>query len=115
MIAKISEYATSDLPPRIKLAMRLVESWVWEAGQSVDDAFFGQLKASYTDKEIVELTISIGTFDFSHRFNAVMGVVPVHPATYLTNHMGAPDFMKAHMESLGMRPGDVAGAPKSAG
>lgn len=108
MVAKISEYETSDLPPRLKLAMRLVESWVFEAGQGVDDAFFEQLKQVYTDKEIVELAISIGTFDFSHRFNAVMGVVPVHPGTYLTNHMGAPDFMKAHLESLGMRPGDVA-------
>ncbi len=104
MVAKLPVYETSDLPERIKLAMRLVESWVTAAGQSVDDALMAQLREHYTDSQVVELAISIGTFDFSHRFNAVMGVEPVHPGTYQTNHLVAPAHMKAHLAALGIQP-----------
>ncbi|MFN0094942.1 MAG: carboxymuconolactone decarboxylase family protein [Dehalococcoidia bacterium] len=104
MVAKLPTYETSDLPERLKLALTLVESWVTAAGQTVDDALMDSLREHYSEKQIVELAIAIGTFDFSHRFNAVMGVEPVHPGTYQTNHLMAPPHMKAHLAELGIEP-----------
>ena len=104
MVAKVADHANSDLPDRIKLALRLVECWVMDAGQSVDDALMSSLREHYDEKQIVELAIAIGTFDFSHRFNAVMGVEPVHPGVYETNPMGPPAHMKAHLSAMGLEP-----------
>ena len=102
MVAKVADHANSDLPEAVKLALRLVECWVMDAGQSVDDALMANLREHYNDKQVVELAIAIGTFDFSHRFNAVMGVEPVYPGVYDTNPMGAPDHMKQHLAAMGI-------------
>lgn len=110
MVAKVYDHRASDLPERVKLAMDLVVSWVEHAGRSVDDAFMERLREHYSDEEVVELAIAVGTFDFSHRFNAVMGVVPVHPGVYDTNPMGPPPFMDEHLRSLGLERVDMAGA-----
>ncbi len=104
MVAKIHDYANSDLPQPVKLAMRLVEAWVLDQGQSIDDPFMDRMREHFDDKQIVELSIAIGTFDFSHRFNAVMGVEPVHPGLYDAGTPGAPKHMQEHLASLGMHP-----------
>jgi hypothetical protein len=108
MVAKVADHMNSDLPEGVKLALTLVERWVLDMGQ-VEDAFFDRLTEHYSDKEIVELGIAIGYFDFSHRFNAVMGVTPVHPGSYDVATPAAPEHMRAHLAAMGLRPpADVA-------
>jgi hypothetical protein len=107
MVSKVYDPQDSDLPEHIKLALKLVDMWVEDAGRTVDDAFFDRLREHYDDKALVELAIAIGYFDFSHRFNAVMGVEPVHPGVYQAGTSQAPQHMRDHLASLGMFPPEV--------
>jgi len=43
-------------------------------GQKVDDALFAQLKAHYTEAQIVELTAAIALENFRSKFNPTLGV-----------------------------------------
>ncbi len=111
MAAKVADHMNSDLPEHVKLALTLVEKWVFEMGQ-VEDAFFDRLREHYSDKEIVELGIAIGYFDFSHRFNAVMGVTPVHEGSYDVGTPTAPDYMRAHLAAMGLTPPAIEAAAR---
>ena len=43
-------------------------------GQSVDDAFFGRLKAHFTEAQLVELTAAVALENFRSKFNPTLGV-----------------------------------------
>jgi alkylhydroperoxidase family enzyme len=43
-------------------------------GQRVDDALFAQLKAHFTEGQIVELTAAIALENFRSKFNPALGV-----------------------------------------
>ena len=43
-------------------------------GQKVDDALFAQIKAHFTEAQIVELTAAIALENFRSKFNPTLGV-----------------------------------------
>jgi alkylhydroperoxidase family enzyme len=43
-------------------------------GEKVDDALFAQLKAHYTEAQIVELTAAIALENFRSKFNPALGI-----------------------------------------
>lgn len=60
-IDRIAEYETSDFPPRTKLALRFADRFA-EDHRSIDDRFFGELRGLFSEPEIVELGLAVGTF-----------------------------------------------------
>ena len=43
---------------------------------NIDQTLFGEMKDSFTDEQIVEITSVIGLFNFINRFNDSLGVLP---------------------------------------
>jgi alkylhydroperoxidase family enzyme len=61
-IAAVGEYRTSPLfTERERLALEFAEMMAVDH-QSIDDAFFGRLRAEFSDAEIVELGMAIGQY-----------------------------------------------------
>ena len=105
MIAKIHDPTTSDLPPRYKLAMQFVEKWVLDYARTIDEGFFAELREHFSDRELLELAMTAGTVELSHKFNTTFGVVPRHDGeTYQVGTPRAPAFMREHLASLGIEP-----------
>ena len=103
MIAKIHDPEASDLEPRVKLAMKFVERWVGDDARSIDDAFFAELRAHFSEREVLELAMTAGTVELSHKFNTAFGVVPRHSGeSYEVGTPRAPQFMRDHLASLGI-------------
>ncbi len=61
MVASLSHFEDTDLPHREKLAIRFAERMA-TAHQEVDDAFFKELRAEFSDPEIFELGMISGQF-----------------------------------------------------
>ena len=61
-IAAVGEYRTSPLfSDKERLALEFAERMAVDH-QSIDDAFFGKLRAEFSDAEIVELGMAIGQY-----------------------------------------------------
>ncbi len=103
MIAKIHDPENSGLEPRVRLAMVFVERWVREDARSIDDAFFAELREHFSEREILELAMTAGTVELSHKFNTAFGVVPRHTGdSYEVGTPRAPQSMRDHLASLGI-------------
>ncbi len=62
MYAHVTQYRErEEYSEREKLAIEYAEKFAIDH-LSIDDLFFERLKACYSDKEIVELSVSIATF-----------------------------------------------------
>ena len=59
--------------PREKLAIRFAEKMALDH-RSLDDAFFAELRASYSDAEIVELGMMIGQYIGFGRLLVALGI-----------------------------------------
>lgn len=105
MIAAIHAPEASDLEPRVKLAMMFVERWVRDDARSIDDGFFAALREHFSERELLELAITTGTVELSHKFNTAFGVIPRHEGdTYEVGTPSAPQYMRDHLASLGIEP-----------
>jgi alkylhydroperoxidase family enzyme len=51
-------YETSDLPERIKTALRLTDAFIWQPGY-VSDALLAEVRAAFTPREAVELVLDL--------------------------------------------------------
>jgi alkylhydroperoxidase family enzyme len=61
-IAAVAEYRTSPLfSARERLAIEFAEKMALDH-RSIDDTFFGRLRAEFSDAEIVELGMAIGQY-----------------------------------------------------
>ncbi len=98
MISKMLNHADSDLDDRIKIALDLVEDFVKNHAQGVDDAFMARLKEHYTDAEVVELTVAVGLWDSVHKFNNVFDVhPPVEDGQFTVDPPDVPEGMHQHI------------------
>ena len=57
MEAKIADFERSDLPERIKVALRLADAWLSAPGQ-ISDALRDQVRAHYTPEQVTEMVLS---------------------------------------------------------
>lgn len=60
-IDRIADYEFADFPERTRLALRFADKFA-EDHRSIDDAFFAELRQAFSEAEIVELGLAIGTF-----------------------------------------------------
>jgi alkylhydroperoxidase family enzyme len=58
LTAKIDRYETSDLPERHKVALRLVDAFIWQP-TSIDARLVAQAHEHFTDDELAELLVDI--------------------------------------------------------
>ena len=81
----VTSWQTSpDLDPRAKLAAEYAERYALDH-HGLDDEFWSRMKQHYSDAEIVELSMSIGSWLSFGRLNRVLGldtacVLPSHYA-----------------------------------
>ena len=70
----VTAYATyPDYTPRQRLAIEYAERFATEHA-SIDDAFFGRLRAVFSDGEILDLTLCVAVFLGLGRSLTVLGV-----------------------------------------
>jgi AhpD family alkylhydroperoxidase len=70
----VTAYATyPDYTPRQRLAIEYAERFATEHA-SIDDAFFGRLRAVFSDEEILDLTLCVAVFLGLGRTLTVLGV-----------------------------------------
>src|SRR5579863_4734466 len=67
-----------DFNPAEKAALRLAETVTRDA-HSVSDEQFAELRAYYSEGEIVELLCAIGLFNYFNRFNNALQMEPTRP------------------------------------
>jgi alkylhydroperoxidase family enzyme len=75
LVAKLTDYETSDLPERTKTALRLADTLSGDR-PSVDPAFMAALRAHFTDEQILDLGMTIAFASGWQRFIEAFGVVP---------------------------------------
>ena len=76
MYAHVAEYRErDDYSAREKLAIEYAERFALDH-TNIDDDFWRRIREHYSDEEIVDLTICIGTFIQLGRMLAVLGVDP---------------------------------------
>ncbi|MGB3303231.1 MAG: carboxymuconolactone decarboxylase family protein [Gordonia sp. (in: high G+C Gram-positive bacteria)] len=75
---------TADLDDRARLAAEYAELYATDH-HSIDDAFWERMRRHYTDKEIVELSMCLGSWLAFGRLNRVLGLDSV---CVLPSHMG---------------------------
>ena len=76
MYAHVAEYRErDDYSTREKLAIEYAERFALDH-TNIDDDFWRRIREHYSDEEIVDLTICIGTFIQLGRMLAVLGVDP---------------------------------------
>lgn len=62
-----SDYESGPFTAAEKLGFRFADR-VHRSGADVDDALFAQLKAAYSDQQLIELTAAAAAFEFFPRF-----------------------------------------------
>ena len=75
LVAKLADYEGSDLPPRTKAALRLADK-LSGTYPTVDVAFMAELRAHFTDGEILDLGMTIAFASGWQRFIEAFGIVP---------------------------------------
>ena len=68
----------ADFTPAEKAALRLAETVTRDA-HAVNDQQFAELRAFYSEGEIVELLCAIGLFNYFNRFNNALQMEPTRP------------------------------------
>lgn len=61
MVARLDDFEGADFAPRERLALRFAERMALDH-RRLDDAFFGELRAHFSDPEIIELGLVTGQF-----------------------------------------------------
>ena len=98
MVVKMLDHRNSDLPEYIKVALDLTEDFVTNHAHGVDDDFMKRLREHFSEEQIVELTIAIGIWDSSHKFNNVFDVdPPVAEGRFVVDPPDVPPDMRQHV------------------
>ncbi len=101
MVNKVHHYQDSDLPERVKVALRFAEGWVLHNARTIDDALVNELKQHFTEPQIVELGLAMGLFELFHKFNAAFQVDPPAEGIYQFD-IKIPEQMRPHLKALGI-------------
>jgi alkylhydroperoxidase family enzyme len=75
LVAKLADYERSDLPARTKAALRLADR-LSGARQPLDEAFMADLRAHFSDDQILDLGMTIAFASGWQRFIDAFGIVP---------------------------------------
>jgi len=75
LVSKLADYETSDLPDRTKAALRLADRLSGEH-PVVDRALYDELRAHFSEDQIVDLGMTITFASGWQRFIEAFGIVP---------------------------------------
>jgi alkylhydroperoxidase family enzyme len=75
LVAKLEDYEHSDLPERTKTALRLADRLAGER-PAIDPAFHAELRAHFTDDELIDLGMTLTFVSGWQRFIEAFGIVP---------------------------------------
>jgi alkylhydroperoxidase family enzyme len=75
VVAKLADYEQSDLPERTKAALRLADK-LWGDPHAVDRAFYDDLRAHFSDDQILDLGMSVAFASGWQRMIEAFGIVP---------------------------------------
>jgi hypothetical protein len=82
MEAKISDFEKSDLPERIKVALRLTDAWLMEPGR-IPDALRDQVLAHFTPEQVTEMVLSAWKWS-QNKMMTSLGMAPAVDGTKKT-------------------------------
>ena len=103
IVSKVHYFRESNLPDKLKLALEFAERWILDRAYTIDDELIEQLKEHYTEPQIVELAIAMGSFEAYHKFNNAFDVdAPIE--LFETQKPTVPDAMRHHLAPLGVEP-----------
>ncbi|MBI2867874.1 MAG: hypothetical protein HYX97_06030 [Chloroflexi bacterium] len=77
-MAKLEDYASSDLTEREKLALEFTERLIFDP-HGLDNDFFARLKRHFTNGQIVEMGLIVMVYNGAGRFNAAIDLEPLNP------------------------------------
>ena len=75
LVDKLHNYEESDLPDRIKWALRLADR-ISEGGFQADESFYEFLRKYYSEDQILDLGMTIAFMFGWQRFIEAFGIVP---------------------------------------
>jgi alkylhydroperoxidase family enzyme len=75
LVSKLSDYERSDLPDRTKAALRLADRLSGEH-PVIDRPFYEELRAHFSEDEIIDLGMTITFASGWQRFIEAFGIVP---------------------------------------
>ena len=75
VVAKLEDYEASDLPERTKAALRLADRLAGEQPR-IDAELHAQLRAHFTDDQIIDLGMTLTFASGWQRFIEAFGIVP---------------------------------------
>lgn len=104
MVAKSLDFRNSDLPEKLKLALEFAYRWLADRAQTIDDDLVEAMKAHWTEPQIVEMAIGLGSWESYHKFNNAFDIDPPVDGVYETGAPTVPAEMKRHLEGLGVEP-----------
>ena len=104
MVDQIHDLKASTLPEKTKVALEFAESWLLERATTIDDAFIARMKEHWTEPQIVEIAIGLGSWESYHKFNNAFDVDPPVDGIFETGRPTVPKEMKQHLAGLGVRP-----------
>jgi hypothetical protein len=99
-VAKIHDFARSDLPDEVKVALEFAERWYLHHAQTIDDEMFAALRAHYDEAQIVELAIAVGSWELYHKFKMVFEIEAGSPDLRIRGDGRVPDDMRRHLDGL---------------
>ena len=74
-MAKLADHETSDLPARTRAALRFADA-LWRDPRAVDAAALGDLRAHFTDDQILDLGMTVTFLSGWQRFIDAVGILP---------------------------------------
>lgn len=104
MVSKIQDHEESDLPERLKLALRFTEGWVLYHAQTIDDTLITKMKEHFTEPQIVEMAVAVGMLEAVHKFNVAFDIEPPASGLYQVGLPSVPEEMRQRMAALGFHP-----------
>jgi alkylhydroperoxidase family enzyme len=69
------DYENSDLPDRVKMALRFADILLMDP-QKLEDPLFQRMKEHFTEEQIIDMGMGIGFLHGMQRFIESMGIVP---------------------------------------
>ena len=99
-VRQIHDFENSDLPERSKLALRFTEAWILHAGRTIDAPFMAELRAHFSDREIVELAKYVEYYEGAHKFNFIFDVDPPAEGIYAFTKIPPPKRLRSQFEEL---------------
>jgi alkylhydroperoxidase family enzyme len=75
LVAKLADYEHSDLPERTRAALRFADA-LWRDPRAVDAAVQADLRAHFSDDQILDLGMTVAFFSGWQRFIEAFGIVP---------------------------------------